>query len=183
MNENTWDDICRMIKKMHIIINTICSGLWELLYMHYYIFWFSCLVVSESLPPHGLQHARLPCLSLSPGVCWNSCPLSQLCYQTRFLSSAVPFSFGLQSLPASGSFPMNQLFISGGQNIGASASPSVLPMNIQGWFPLGLTGLILLSKGLSRVFSSTKVWKHQFFHALPSLWSNSHICIWLLEKP
>ena len=143
---------------------------------------FSHTVVSDSLWPHGLQHARLPCLSLSPGVCWNSCPLSQLCYQTRFLSSAVPFSFGLQSLPASGSFPMNQLFISGGQNIGASASPSVLPMNIQGWFPLGLTGLILLSKGLSRVFSSTKVWKHQFFHALPSLWSNSHICKWPLEK-
>ena len=144
---------------------------------------FSHQVVPDSLWPHGLQHARLLCPSLSPGVCWNSCPLSQLCYQTRFLSSAAPFSFGLQSLPASGSFPMNQLFISGGQNIGASASPSVLPMNIQGWFPLGLIGLILLSKGLSRVFSSTKVWKHQFFHALPSLWSNSHICTWLLEKP
>ena len=88
MDENTLDDICRMIKKMHIIINTICSGLWELLYMHYYIFWFSCLVVSESLPPHGLQHARLPCPSLSSGVCSNSCPFSQWCHPT--ISSVLP---------------------------------------------------------------------------------------------
>ena len=89
-----------------------------------------------------------------------------------------------QSFPASSSFPMSRVFISGGQNIRASASVSVLPMNIQGWFPLGLTGLIFLpSEGLSRVFSSTTVWKYQFFHAQPSLWSNSHTHTWLLEKP
>ena len=99
-------------------------------------------------------------------------------------SSAAPFSSCLQSFPESGSFPTSWLFASGGQRTGASASASALPMNIQGWFPLGLTGLIsLLSKGLSKVFSSTTVWKHQFFSAQPSLWYNSHICTWLLEKP
>ena len=103
----------------------------------------------------------------------NSCPLSLWCYPT-ILSSAVPFSFCFQSLPASGSFSMSQLLTSGGQSIGASASASVLPMNIQGRFPLGLTGLISLqSKGLSRVFSNTRVQKHQFFLAQSSLWSNS----------
>ena len=108
-----------------------------------------------TLRPHGLEHTRLPCPSLSPGVCSDSYPLSQWCYLT-ISSSAALFSFCLQSFPASGSFPMSRVFTSGGQNIGASASASVLPMNIQGWFPLGLTGLIsLLSKGLSRVFSST----------------------------
>ena len=120
---------------------------------------------------HGLQHARLFCFPLSPGVCSNSCPLSRRWYLT-LSSSATLFSFCLQSFPASGSFPMNQLFISGSQSIGASAS--VLPMNIQDWFPLGLTGLIsLLSKGLSRVFSNTKVQNNQFFIAQP-LWSDSH---------
>ena len=107
------------------------------------------------------------------------------------LSSVTPFSSCPQSFPASGSFPVNQLFASGGQSIGASASESALPMNIQGWFPLGLTGLIsLLSKGLSRVFSSTTVWKYQFWEAQPFLWEaqpflwpNSHIHTWLLEKP
>ena len=95
-----------------------------------------------------------------------------------------PFSSCLQSFPASGSFPLSQLFASGGQSIGVSASVSVLPMNIQGWFPLGWTGLIFLqSKGLSRVFPNTTVWKHQFFSAQPSLWSSSHIHTWLLEKP
>ena len=94
-----------------------------------------------------------------------------------------PFSSCLLSFPASGSFPMSWLFASGGQSFGASASASVLSVNVQGWFPLGLTGLIsLLSKGLSRVFSNSTVWKHQFFSAQPSLWSSSHICIWLLEK-
>ena len=88
-----------------------------------------------------------------------------------------------QSVPASGSFPMSQLFSSGGQSIGTSASASALPMNIQDWFPLGLTDLILQSKGLSRVFSNTTVQKHQFFRVQPSLWSNSHIHTWLLEKP
>ena len=94
------------------------------------------------------------------------------------------FSFCPQSFPASGSFPMSWLFTSGGQNIGASASASELPMNIQGWFPLGLTGLISVqSKGFSRVFSSTTICKHQFFGSQPSLWSNSHIYTWLLDKP
>ena len=139
--------------------------------------------MSNSLWHHGLQHARLPCPSLSLGVCSNSCPLSWWCYLT-ISSSATPFSFYLQSFPASGSFPMSQLFTLGGQSTGASASASVLPKNIQGWFPLGLTCFISLqSWGLSRVFSSTIVWTHQFFCAQPSFWSNSHICTWLLEKP
>ena len=119
---------------------------------------FSHLVVSESLWPPGPQHARLPCPSPYPGVCSDSCPLSQWCHPT-ISSSVVPLSSCLQSLPASGSFPMSQLFASGDQSFGASASASVLPMNIQGWFPLGLTGLISLqSKGLAGVFSNTTVW-------------------------
>ena len=125
----------------------------------------------------------LPCPSLSPGACSNSCPLSWWCYVT-ISSSAVTFSFRLQSFLASGSFPMSRLFSSGSQSIGVSASASVLSMNIQGWFPLELTGLISLqSKGLSRIFPSTTIQKHQFFSAQPSLWSNSHIHTWLLEKP
>ena len=123
---------------------------------------FSCSVMSDSLGPHGQQHTRLPCSSVSPGVCSNSCALSQWCHPT-ISSSVAPFSSCPQSFPVSGSFPMSQLFTSGGQRIGASAS--VFPMNIQGWFPLGLTGLISLqSKGLWRVFSSTIVQKHQFFN-------------------
>ena len=141
---------------------------------------FSCSVVSSSLQPYGLQQARLPCPSSSPRACSNSCPLSCWCHPT-ISSSVVPFSC-LQSFPASGSFPVSQLFTSGGQSIGDSAS--VLPMNIQHCFPLGLTGVISLqSKGLSRVFSNTTVQKHQFFGAQPSLWSSSHIDTWLLEKP
>ena len=105
--------------------------------------------MSDSLQPQGLQHTRLPCPSLSPRVCSNSCPLSQWCHPA-FSSSVTAFSFCSQSFPASGSFPVSRLFTSGDQSIGASAS--VLPMNIPDWFPLGLTGLILLSKGLSRVF-------------------------------
>ena len=116
----------------------------------------SCSVMSNSLQ---LQHTRFPCSSLSPGVCSNSCPSSRWCHPT-ISSSVVPFSSCLQSFPASGSFPMSWLFTSGGQSIRASAS--VLPMNILGWFSLGLTGMIsLLSKSFSRVFSSTKVWKHK----------------------
>ena len=142
---------------------------------------FSRSVVSDSLWPHGLQHARLPCPSPSPGVCSNSCPLSQWCHPT-ISSSVVPVSSRLQSFPASGAFPMTQLFASGGQRIGALAS--VLPMTIQDWFPLAQTGLISLqSKGLSRVFSNITVQKHQFFGPQLSLWSNSHICTWLQEKP
>ena len=144
----------------------------------------SCSVMPDSLRPHRLQHTRLPCLSPAPGAYSNSCPLSQWCRPT-ISSSVVPFSSCLQSVPAAGSFPMSQFFTSGGQSIGvaASSSASVLPMNIQDWFSLGLTAWIsLLSKGLSRVFSSTAVQKHQFFGAQPSLWSIFHICTWILEK-
>ena len=141
------------------------------------MFQFSHLVVSDSLWPHGLQHARLPCSSPTPRACSNSCPSSQWCYPT-ISSSVSPFSSRLQSFPASGCFPMSQSFASGDQSTGVSASASVLPMNIQDWFPLVWTGLISLqSKGLSRVFSNTTVQKHQFFGAQLSLWSNSHIYI------
>ena len=139
---------------------------------------FSRSVVSDSLWPHGLQHARPPCPTLTPGVYPNSCLSSWWCHPT-ISSSIFPFSSCLQSFPASGSFLMSWLFTSGGQSIGASA---VLPMNIKGWFPFGLTGLTSLqSKGLSRVLSSTTVQKHQFFSAWYSLWPSSHICTWLLE--
>ena len=139
--------------------------------------------MSNSLPPRGLQPASLPCGSPTPRACSSSCPFSWW-YHTTTSSSVVPFSACLQYFPASGSFPVSQFFASGGQSIGASSSASVLPMNIQVRFPLGLTGLIsLLSKGLSRVFSSTTVWKHQFFSTQPSLWSSSHIYTWLLVKP
>ena len=137
--------------------------------------------MSDSLRYHQLQHARCFCPSLSPGICSNS-PLHQWWYLT-ISSSATHTSSCPQSFAASGSFPMSQLFTSDGQNIGASALASVLPKNIQDWFPLRLTGLISLqSKGLSGVFSSTMVWKNRFFHTLPSLWSNFHIHTWLLEK-
>ena len=143
---------------------------------------FSHSVVSDSLWPHRLQHARLPCLSPTPGACSNSCPSSQWCHPT-ISSPVVPFSSCLQSFEASGSFLMSQFFQSCGQSIGASASASVLPMNIQNRFSLGWTGWISLqSKGLSRVFSNTTVQKHQFFGAQLSLWSNSYIHTWLLEK-
>ena len=144
---------------------------------------FSCSVVSDSLRSHGLQHTRLSCPSPAPGACSNSCPSSLWCHPT-ISSSVVPFSSCLQSFPASGCFPVSQFFASGSQSTRVSASASVLPMNIQGWFPLGLTVLISLqSKGLSRVFSNTTVQKHQFFGAQLSLWSNSHIHTWPLEKP
>ena len=118
---------------------------------------FSHSGMSDSLRPHGLQHARPSCPLSTPGACSNSCPLSPWCHPT-ISSLVVPFSSCLQSFPASGSFPKSQIFTSGGQSIGASASASVLPMNIQNWFPLGWTGWIsLLSKGLSRVFSNTTV--------------------------
>ena len=143
---------------------------------------FSCLVVSNSLWPLGLQHTRLPCPSPSPGACSNSCPLTQWGHP-NILPSVFPFSSCLQSFPVSRSF-LSWLFASGGQSIGASALASILlPMNIQGWFPLGWTGLISLqSKGLSRVFSNTTVQKHQFFATQHSLWSNSHIHTRLLKS-
>ena len=130
---------------------------------------FSRSVVSDSLWPHELQHARPPCPSLTPRVYPNSCPLSWWCHPT-VSSSVVPFSSCPQSFPASGSFQMSQLFASCGQSIGVSASTSVLPKNTQDWSPLGWTAWISLqSKGLSRVFSNTTVQKHQFFSAQLSL--------------
>ena len=136
---------------------------------------FSHSVMSDSLSPHGLQHSRLPCPSPTPGACSNSCPFIQWCHST-ISSSVVLFSSCFQSFPASGSFPMSQFFTSGDQMIGASAS--VLPVNIQDWFPLGLTGWISLqSKGLPRVFSNTTIQKHQFFSTQLALWSNSHMLI------
>ena len=124
---------------------------------------FSCSVMSDSLQPHRLHHARPTHLLPTPRVYSSSRPLSRWCHPT-ILSSVVPFSSCLQSFPTSGSFPMSQFFASGGQSIAVSALASVLPMNIQDWFHLGWTGWISLqSKGLSRVFSNTTVQKHQFF--------------------
>ena len=139
---------------------------------------FSHSVVSDSLWPHESQHARPPCPSLTLGIYPNSSPSSQWCHPA-ISSSVVPFSSCPQSLPASGSLPMCQLFTWGGQSTGVSASASVLPKNTQDWSPLGWTGWISLqSKGLSRVFSNTTVQKHQFFGAQPSSQSNSHIHTW-----
>ena len=143
---------------------------------------FSRSVMSDSFQPHESQHTRPPCLSPTPGVYSNSCPSSWWCHPA-ISSSVIPFSSCPHSLPASGSFPMSQLFTWGGPSIGVSASASILPMNIQGWFPLGLTGFLAVQGGLSGVFSvSIAAWKYQFFHAQPSLWYNSHIHKWLLEK-
>ena len=144
---------------------------------------FSHSVLSDSLWPHEPQRARLPCPIPTPGVHSNPCPLSRWCHPT-ISHSVVPFSSCPQTFPASGSFPMSQLSASGSQSIGVSASKSVLPMNTEDWSPLGWTGWISLeSKGLSRNFSNTTDQKHQFFGPQPSLWSNLHIHIWLLEKP
>ena len=126
---------------------------------------FSHSFVCDSLRAHGLQYTRFPCLSPSPGACSNSCPLNQWCHPT-ISSSVALFSSCPPSYPASGSFPVSWLFISGGQSIRASVSASIFPVNIQGWFPLGLIGLISLQfKGLS----NTTVWKYQFFGIQPSL--------------
>ena len=134
--------------------------------------------MSNCLRPHGLQHTRLLCPPLSTRVCSKSCPLNQWCYLI-ISSSATLFSFCLQYFPASGSFPMSWIFLSSGQSIGDLASASILPMNIQGWYPFWLAFLIsLLSKGLSRVFSNTTIQKHQFYGPQPSLWTNSYICTW-----
>ena len=130
---------------------------------------FSCSFVSDSLWPHGPQHTRLPSPSPTLGVYSNSCPSNWWCHPT-ISPSVIPFSSCLQSFPASRSFQMSQFFTSGGQSIGVLASASVLPMNIQDWFPLGLTGwLFLQSKGHSRVFSNTTVQNHQFFGTQLSL--------------
>ena len=144
---------------------------------------FSHSVMSDSLWPHELQHARPPCPSPTPGVHSNSCPSSRWGHPV-ISSSVIPFSSCPHSLPASESFPMSQLFTWGGQSIGVSALASFLPMNTQDWSPLGWTGWTSLqSKGLSRVFSNTTVQKHQFFCTPPSSQSNSHIRTWPLEKP
>ena len=159
------------VTSIHIFKNLL-KGISRMLFSHSVMF--------DSYQPHGLQHTRFPCLSLSPGVCSNSCPLSES-WHLSILSSVAPFSSCPQIFPASWSFPVSWLFISGAQSIGASVWASVLPVNIQGWPELTLasTGLIsLLSKGLSRVFSSTTVEserKNQFFGIQPSLWSNSYV--------
>ena len=164
-----------VIWRMHVFVY-VCLYLYIHMHSYTYISFsnissvhFSCSVMSDSLWPHGLQYARPPCPSPTSEVYSNSCPLSGWCHPT-ISSSVVPFASCLQSLPASGSFPMSQFFASGGQSIGVSATASVLPVNIQDWFPLGWTGWIfLLSKGLSKVFSNTTVQKHQFFGAQLSL--------------
>ena len=139
-------------------------------------------VMSDSFWTHGLQHARPPCPSPTPKLYSNSCPLSLWCHPT-ISSSVAPFSSCLQSFPESGSFPVSQFFASDDQSTGVSASASVLPVNFQDRFPWGWTGWIsLLSRGLSRVFSNTTVQKHQFLGTHLSLYSNSHIHTWLLEK-
>ena len=144
---------------------------------------FSCSVVSDSLWPHELQHARSPCPSPTPGVHPNSCP-SSWWYHPAISASVVPFSSCPQSLPVSESFPMSQLFAWGGQSTGVPALASVLPKNTQDWSPLEWIGWISLqSMGLSRVFSNTTVRKHQFFGAQLSSQSNFHIHTWPLEKP
>ena len=147
---------------------------------------FSCSVTSNSLWPHGLQQARPPCSLPFPKVSPSLCPLHWWCH-LAISSSDIPFSCP-HSFAASGSFPVSRLFISKqsavrDQNTGASTSASVLPMSVQDWFPLTLTGLISLpSKGLSGIFSSTIVWRHQFFGILPSLWSSSQNCMWPLGR-
>ena len=144
---------------------------------------FSCSVISNSLRPHELQHARPPCPSPTPGVHSNSSPSRQWCHPA-ISSSVIPFSSCPYSLPASESFPVSQLFSWGGQRTGVSALASFLPKNTQGWSPLEwIDWISLQSKGLSRVFSNTTVQKHQFFSAQFSSQSNSHIHAWPLEKP
>ena len=144
---------------------------------------FSCSVMPDSLRPHESQHTRPPCPSPTPKVYLNSCPLSQWCHPASS-SSVTPFFSCPQSLPASGSFPMSQLYTRGGQSTGVSASASVLPMNTQNWSPLWWTGWIFLqSKGLSRIFSNTTIQRHKFFSAQLSSQSKSHIHAWPLEKP
>ena len=167
-----------------ILLRISHSLLWSTQSKAFHSVQFSHLVMSDTLRNHGLQHARLPCPSPTPGACSNSCSPSRSCHPT-ISSSIIPLPSCLQSYPASGSDPMSPFFTSGGQCIGVSASASMnIPsMNIQVWSPLGWTGWTsLLSKELSRVFSNTTVQKHQFFGAQPSLQSNSYIHTWLLEK-
>ena len=145
-----------------------------------------CCSVAKWCPtlwPHGLEHTRLPCPSLSPGVCSDSYPLSQWCHLT-ILSSVIPFSSCLQSFSASGSFPMSRVFASGGQSMGASVLASVLPVNIHHWFPLGLTGYIFyFVQGSLRNLLQYHTLKASVLWCSAILWSNSHIHTWLLGKP
>ena len=162
--------LCRHLRILIVFYVFLIQVHYDLLYIYVHIYIFSSVqfsysVVSDSLWPHESKLARPPCPSPTPGAYSDSCPLSQWCHPATS-SSVIPFSSCPQSLPASGSFPMTQLFAWGGQSIGVSASASVLPMNTQDWSPLGWTGWISLqSKGLSRVFSNTTVQKHQFFGA------------------
>ena len=165
------------IRDLYLERHHISKDFWQ---YNYLLSLVSHLVMTKSLQPCGLQHDRLPCTS-SPRVYSNSYPLSWWWHPT-ISSSVIPFSSCPQSFPASESFPMSRFFASGSQSIRASASVS--PMSIKGWFPLRLTGLIfLLSKGLSRVFSSTTIQRYQFLGSQPFLLSRSHIRTWLLEKP
>ena len=163
-----WSNVSTPLERLlhPLVFKSLGLTVWEFfLFCHPLLLLSSHFVMSNSLQPHGLQHARLSCPSLSPGVCSNSLPLIQWCHPT-ISCSVVPLSSCPQSFPASRFFPMSQLFASGGQSIRVSASALLLPVNTQDWFPLGLPGLIsLLFKGLSKVFSSTTVGKHQFFSA------------------
>ena len=165
-----------------LVYSTFLSSIPSLLFFFITSVQFSRSIMSDSLPPHESQHARPPCPSPAPGVHSDSRPLSQWCHPA--ISSFISFSFCPQSLPASGSFPVSQLFTWGGQRTGVSALASFPPKNTQDWFPLEWTGWISLqSKGLSRVFSNTAVQKHQFFSTQLSSQSNFHIHTWPLEKP
>ena len=164
------------------LLGSFVRGILQKKFLNFPSVQFSHSVLSNSLWPHELQHARPPCPSPTPGVHSDSCPSSQWCHPA-ISSSVIPFSSCPQSLQPSESFPKSQLF-TGGQSTGVSALASVLPMNTQDWPPSEWTGWISLqSKGLSRVFSNTTVQKHQFFSAQLSSQSNSHIHTWLLEKP
>ena len=175
--KNSFPVLCHITSDSHLLF-AYCA--FPLIYPYVSV-QFSYSVVSDSATPWTA--ACQSCPSPTPGACSNSCPSSQWCHPT-ISSSVIIFSSCLQSFPAPGSFPMFKLFLLGDQSIGASTSASFLPMNIQDQFPLGLTGwLSLQSRWLSRVFFNITVQKHKFFSAQPSLWSNSDICTWLLEKP
>ena len=185
-SEILWAQFQTNCNKANITIKQVTRMFWFPMHIKLtcalYYSLLTVVTVSRYLVSNSLQHARFLCPSLSPGILSNSYPLSQWCYLTT--SSSAPLLLLPSIFPASGSFLISQLFESGGQSIGTSASSSVPPMHAQGWFPLGLTSLIFLqSKGLSKVFSSTPVWKHQFFSTQPFLWSKFRIRIWLLDKP